>query len=358
MKTSAKCLSILILIVLFGGTASALDIKFTDLRLEFASGYDDNILRYSDRDLDNFENNLEVYPSKLSAYDDWNNELRLKLYAEVSEKGKNPVKFKYFGKVSSFYRNPFNNYTNHTFLVNFDPSEKIGLGFRYFYMPDYYLREYKDKDTNTYQSCAFDDNQFGGNIEYRFNKNTSVGIQAQYEQIYYNKYFTEYDCNLWSFSGDVSQKLTNNLRGSFSAGMAFADNIGYVPVSSAAQANYFNEDTEYGDGSYNEEIYQVDLRYRLKKLLGQDTWLNLQYKLRHRIYETDNSLVADPMHASRQDDRHRIVFGVDRKITEKLNGFLNYTHEWRKSISDNPGVDDAKDFTQNVFVIGFEYSFK
>lgn len=357
MKVISKSIIMFLLFSLAGSTQAGV-LGITGVRLEWAANYDDNILRYSENDIDKFVEGTEVNSSLLSSYDDWNNELRVKLYGDVSVKGVEPIKFRYFGKISSFYRNSFNNYGTHTFIADFTATDKVGFGLRYFYMPDYYLREYRDKDTDSYQSCTFDDHQAGVNIDYKIDKTIQISIIGQYEEIYYNGYFTEYDSELLSISGEIDKRVTHNLRCSFLAGMTSADNVGYVPISSAAQSNYFTEDTEYGDGSYKEEIFQGEIRYRFRKLLGQDTWMGIQYKLRHRIYTTNNALSSDPFHAGRMDDRHRLVISADRKLMNRLDGFLNYTYEWRNSESDNPSVAKVKNFRQNVMTLGLEYSFK
>ena len=331
--------------------------KMTALQLELTSNYDDNILRYSDRDIDRFLNRDEYYPSKITTYDDWKNEFRVKAYFETASLFNYPFKIKYFGKFAHYYRNPFRNYTNHTFLLNQNFSKRLEVHFKYYYMPDYYLREYRDRDLNEYQSCSFDNTQFRLGISYRLAKMTELTLQAQYEQIYYNEHFTEYDSDLYLYEAILNHNFSWDWRCQFSFGYCISDNIGYTPSTISAEPSPFEEDTEYGESSYEEEEYQIEIRRRQRKLWGSDTWFTLQYKLRHRIYTTGNSLQSDPYHSARLDDRHRIIFEINRDITPHLEITIGYTYQWRTTESDYQPVIDAKEFQQHIYSVTFNYRF-
>ena len=359
--TMIKFITTLILLILLQFTffycpaAASSTFRMSGLRLEITSNYDDNILRYSDRDLERFENNTEYYPSKLTTVDDWENEFTAKAYFESRSVFSRPLKIKYFGKFAHYYRNSFRNYTNHTLLLSQYITRNLEIHFKYFYMPDYYLREYRDRDLNEYHSCSFDDNQARLGINYRFSKKTEMTVQTQFEQIYYNQYFTEYDSELMLYEGILEHKFSLDFRVNLKIGFCVSDNIGYEPSADSAESSLFEEDTEYGDCSYEEEIYQAEIRYRMKKLLGEDTWFTLQYKLRHRIYTSDNSLDIDPFHAGRLDNRHRAILEISRSLSPRLNTALKYTLEWRTTESDCQSVIKAKKFQQNVFSLSLTY---
>lgn len=345
-------------VIVSAGKTGAVELSFklAALKFDYAAMYDDNILHYSDRDLRNFENRSESHPSLLSTCDDWQNDYRLKFYFEGPKIAGNNLDIWYFGKFSQFYRNPFSNYSTHTLLINQKIGKALTVKLRYFYMPDYYLREYHDKDLNDYYSCAFDDHQAGAGVGYKLNKKLEFSLSGEFEQIYYNKFFTEYDSELWSGNAGIDYKFTNNIRGLLNVSYAVSENVGYKSASASAGLNA-NEDTEYGDSSYDEETYQAELRCRLKDFLSkQDLWMSLQYKLRHRIYTTDNALTVDPYHSTRGDDRHRLILSLTRKITSKLESVLSYTREWRVTQSDYAPVKEVKDFTQNIFSLGLTYS--
>ena len=331
-------------------------IKLTGLKAEITSSYDDNILRYSDRDIEYFENRTEISPSRLTTLDDWKNDFRLKFYIDGPKIFSRALKIRYFGKFSHYYRNPFKNYSTHTLILNQRIGDKIAVDFKYFILADFYLREYRDRDHNEYFSCSFDNHQTRLGIDYRLTKKITLTFQGQFDQIYYNEYFTEYDSENLTYTGRLTHRITKNLRLTVSGGFTISDNIGYIPAEIAPFDPLSQDDTEYGDASYEEETYLAKIRYRMRKFMGQDTWLSLEYKLRHRIYVTGNSLEYDPFHAGRMDDRHRIVLTIDREILPRLDGKLIYTREWRETTSDYELVTDVKNFTQNIVGFGLTYS--
>ncbi len=352
-------LSVIVFILITqADSASGFDLSIspTDLKFELTSKYNDNILRYSPRDIDRFLNRTEYYTSKLTTYDDWNNDFRVKFYFRGPKLFEYPLRFKYFGKFSHFMRNPLKNYGNHTLLISQRVSKALEFDFRYFYMPYYYLREYCDRDFNSPQSCYFSDHKARIGFDYKLNNMTRITLRTQYEQIYFNQYFTEYDSEIWSYEAEIYHKFTWDFRIIIYGGFALSNNVGFSNSRLIGESSEFLEDAEYGDSSYREELYQTEIRYRIRNLLKEDTWFSLQYKLRHRIYTTDNSLANDPFHAGRLDDRHRIVFSIRRPITAKIDVALSYTREWRRTQSDYQTVIDIKNFDQNVMGISLTYT--
>ncbi len=352
-----RLIPIFLLVLIFAGTAAGEGFfKFHSLRLQFTANYDDNILRYSDRDLDRFEQSSEYYPSMLSSYDDWKNEFRLKTYFRGPRLFGSRMRLYYFAKFAAYYRNPFKNYHNHTLYINQKLGKKLEAHFKYFYMPKFYLREYRDRDLDRYESCDFENHQVRPAITYTILKKTDVTIRIEYEQIYYNKYFTEYDSESWLYEGLLTQKMGRNLTLGLSYGFKVSDNAGYTSLLSTP-GSAPEEDSEYGESSYEADIYQFDARYRLRKLWGEDSDISLQYKLRRRCYSTDNTVEDDPFHAGRVDFRHRITASITRDILPLLEMELGYIHEWRDTDSPAPLVKEIKNFRQNVLAFSLTYKF-
>jgi hypothetical protein len=221
-------------------------------------------------------------------------------------------------------------------------------------MPQYYLREYYDRDLRVYKSCNFDLQQTRLGLSYAFSSKTQATLQAEYQQIYYNQYFTEFDSQGLLYELVLERKFFRDLRVLISAGYMEMDNIGYSP-SQSNLSSPFTEDTEYGDGTYQEESYLAEVRYRIRNVWEEDIWFTLQYKLRHRVYTTDNSLTADPFHAGRMDDRQRISFTISRDIIPRLNAEVTYNFEWRDIESPEPVVEQIKDFQNNTFSLSLTY---
>lgn len=354
-----RVFSVIIILIAAVGISAAKDgfFKFHSLRFQFTTGYDGNILRYSERDINRFVESDEYHPSRLSTYDDWTNEFRLKAYFRGPKIFGKRLRISYFAKLSSFYRNPFNNYNNHTLLVSQEIGERLRFHFKYFYMPEYYLREYRDRDLNRYESCSFEDHQVRPGMTFEIIRNTNLTFQVEYEQIYYNKYFTEYDCESWLYEWEISRSFGRNLTINLRYGFRVSDNVGYRAAVIAGSNPLQEEDTEYGDSSYEADIFQVGASYRLRRLWGRDTDFSLQYKLRKRYYTTCNPVENDPFHSGRADSRQRIIASAARGILPAVEAAISYTYEWRRTDSPVSLVRDIKEFDQNVWELSLTYKF-
>ena len=355
MKTNIALILIFLLIGLAGCPASAGPlVKLTAVKIDWRSSYDDNILRYSGRDIDRFKYSAESYLSKLSTFDDWKNEFTLKIYLDGPQILKYRSDIWYFGKFAGYYRNPFNNYSTHTLILKQKLHDRIEIHFKYFYMPDFYLREYRDRDTGEPEKCSFDDHQVRLGVTVEPIKNLNVTVQAEFEQLYYNEYFTEYDSESWLYELELEKRFGRNFWLVLNYGYKLSDNIGSVSVQTTPMNidPQFLEDSEYGDSSYEADIYMIELRRRFRQgLLSDDFWVKMQYKLRRRFYTTDNSLILDPYHAGRQDDRTRWIFSVTQDIGSLWEIGLEYTYEYRDTESYYKTVVDAKDFSQNIITL-------
>ena len=352
-----KLLFLLILLFFIPCTSpgSEFNFKFSSLRLEITSHYDDNILRYSERDLDRFTNNMEISPSKISSIDDWKNDLRLKFYFDGPKLLRKPIKFRYYFKYSSYLRNPLKNYLNHSLYASQEIAKIVDIELMYFNMPGYYLREYKDKDLNEYHSCDFNDEQIRFAVSVKPIRQAEAGLQYEYETLYYNKYFTEYDSESGFLNFFLSYKFGKNLTAGGSYGFMQSDNVGYTLQVASLVNPGVEEDSEYGDSSYDEDFYEISFKYRLRSASKKSTDFSLQYKLRNRFYTTDNSLVNDPFHAGREDNRHRITFDINRELTKSIDAGIIFVREWRNVKSLNPTVIDIKEFTQSAFALTMTY---
>ena len=329
--------------------------KFSSLRFEIISNYDDNILRYSDRDIDRFVDQTEYSLSKISSTDDWKNDFRLKFYFDGPRIFKKPLKIRYFVKTSSYFKNSFKNYLNHAVYIRQEVRKIVEFDFKYFFMPEYYLREYNDRDLDEYHSCYFADEQIRFGISVKPMKSIEIGLQVEDETLYYNKNFTEYDSESRFSNVYYIQKIGKDISIAFNYGFKESDNIGYIPVVTSLIYPEVVEDSEYGDSSYESDIYEVSLGYRLRSKSGKDTNFALGYKLRNRFYTTDNLLNDDPFHAGREDKRSNLSFDITQELSDRVDFGISYLRDWRKVDSLSETVSDIKDFKQNIYSLTLSF---
>ena len=118
------------------------------------------------------------------------------------------------------------------------------------------------------------------------------------------------------------------------------------------------EDTEYGEGDFDEDQFHLALEYRPRRFLGKRWDFSLDGEIRLRYYTTGNSINDDPFHSGRKDTRWEIVPGASVRIVRHLWLSAKYEYEARDTVSDEPAVEAAKDFTRQAFILGLKYEFR
>ncbi len=323
------------------------------LKVSYSSAYDDNILNYSNRDLDRFENNAESYPSEITTTDDWINTFNLRAYNDFNLGRKFKFRPYYSYRISLNAVNQVKNLQSHYFLARFSYKYRAYLYMQYSYVPGYYLRIYRDRDLDEYHTCDF--NSYRPSLRLRF-RQPPYQIEGQLgrEFIYYNKYFTEYDSEgtYWGIKG--SYKTPINLNLSLGYQLKTSDNVGFDQNIQVSPAELV-EDTEYGDSSYEEDRFRINLSYPLPLKAPWDWELGLDYQRRIRYYQSELNLSDDPFHTGREDDRILITPSIKFSSSFDLDFKLEYTYDQRETDSPEPSVSSVKNFKNHTIELTVTY---
>ncbi|TKJ41892.1 hypothetical protein CEE37_04805 [candidate division LCP-89 bacterium B3_LCP] len=324
------------------------------LKVFWTSGYDDNILKYSPRDLDRFENNTENYPSEIATSDDWINSFGLRVYHDFKLGKYFRWRPYYSGRLSMYASNSLKNGQSHFFLSRLTYRYRIYLYLQYSYMPGYYLRIYQDRDTNQYQSCNFNIYRPSVRIKYR-HKPFEVDVRYGKEYIYYNEYFTEYDSE--AYFTRVSGAYESPLGFDLSLGYEFkvSDNIGFDQTS-VLGVTLVEEDTEYGDSSYEENRYLFTLDYKLPVKSAFDWSVGIDFDRRLRYYQSGQPFDIDKFHAGRKDRRDRIETTVTCTPSSNLNVGFSFIYDQRRTESPDPIVSSIKNFDHRTIELTMIYT--
>jgi hypothetical protein len=262
-------------------------------KIAYTSTYDDNVLKYSQRDLDRFENGSEIYPSEITTTDDWINTFRFRLYKDFKLSRRLRFRPYYSFRISLNAINEVRNVQSHFFLARLSYRYRYYFYLQYSYMPGYYLRIYKDRDLNEYHGCDFDFYEPSIKLRWRFKPFELEGKMGK-EFVYYNKYFTEYDseADFWRLEGQYEFPFDLDI----SAGYEFkiSDNVGFQQESIQTGADPF-EDTEYGDSSYEENFFSFEATYRLPFENDWNWTIGLEYQRRMRYYQSELPIADDPL---------------------------------------------------------------
>lgn len=324
-----------------------------NVRVTYSTTYDDNILKYSARDLERFRTDTELTPSEITTTDDWVNSLGLRVYADFDISKKIRFRPYYSAKANLYAVNPINNYQTHYFLGRFSYRYRYYLFLQYFYMPGYYLRIYRDRDTNEFHSCRFDLYQPALRFRYRLPPYEIEG-EAGREFIYYNRFFTEYDTEAFflGINGTYSgiQDVTLSLGYRFKS----ADNVGFSQTSLLPSSDPLS-DAEYGDGTYEEDQYSFDVSYLLPIDFYWDWKVNFAFSRSIRCYQSEQSFYQDPFHAGRKDRRDKINPSLIVSPLQILDLEFSFLYDLRRTDSPDPTVGSIKNFDDRVFQVTLVY---
>ncbi len=321
------------------------------------STYDDNLFRHSERDLTRFEDGTETYHNPNSTWDDWRNDFGVSV--ALPWKHDNGWETRVEGSIKAAihavnHRKDYQRYAvslRQTFGKTVWVQVSVGI------VPKYYLRQYYDRDMKVWTECDYDSRTFEEKFRYKTPWRTYIYPFAQFKTLYYNRYFTEFDAEWTTFGVGVEQFLSRRWLVGGSYRFTVSDNVGGGGLTAASQINLM-EDTEYGEGDFEEDEFRLSATYKPRKFLGKRWEFSLDGKLRLRYYITDNSIDTDPFHSGRKDTRWEVVSGASVRIMRHLWLSARYKYEERDTVSDESAVEAAKDFFRQAFTFGLKYEFR
>jgi len=191
-----------------------------EAELSFATIYDDNILKYSEKYLDRFMNNADYGRFHIDTYDD----VILFQSADLTST------FRIFKNLKSKVNFDIN---NNLYVVNgvknwyyatlgFQQylTKKASLKVFYTYIPDFYVRHFRDEDwvdlygytPVTFVPFSFSKDNYGFWIQNTFFKSTRIKLSLDYSKYYYNKHYTEYDSKNFLYGIYLYQTIFKKLR--------------------------------------------------------------------------------------------------------------------------------------------------
>ncbi|MDK9700465.1 MAG: hypothetical protein OEM52_10010 [bacterium] len=327
------------------------------LTFEYTPQYDNNILKYSDYDVERFDNSTEPNPTPVSSLSDWRNQFALK--ASRSKKW-------FLNKQTTLSATlRWNIWANSSVLNSnaywmqweqeiIDP---VDFKVAYSLWKRTPLRSYTDRDTREWHLAQFDQNEYTFRLEVDNPWLQSVTVKPYYQirNQYYNEYFTEFDMTGHTSGFDFAYRL---FKGStITAGYEFTsmDNTGRDQSIGSSVALPVSEDSEYGNASYQEDELRFDVssKFVLPKL-GDMRW-GLDYTYRNRQYITDNSVSDDPFHAGRSHKFHRVGVEIGGDPIHSTSVTIRVENESRRSDSPNPNVPKYKDYDATRIAINLAY---
>ncbi|HEX7344870.1 MAG TPA: hypothetical protein VF398_11425 [bacterium] len=323
------------------------------VKVAFSTSYDDNILKYSDQDLNRFETHTEPFPSEITTTDDWVNAFGLRLYRDFDLGRRFRFRPYYAGKISLYAVNQIKNYQSHNFIGRLAYRNRAYFSLKYFYLPSYYLRIYKDKDWNAFRGAQFD--LFRPAVSLRVRSPwAEFEAEGGRELTYYSEYFTEYDAEAFFWNVSASRTILENLSLTVGYGLKVSDNIGFDQIGVGSLTDP-TVDTEYGDASYEEDQYSLEIAYLLPLPAKWDWKIGLNVQHSERYYQSSLTSLQDPFHVGREDRRTSFEPSLTVSPGLSLDLELRYSYDRRRTDSPVPSVSQVKDFDQHAIEFSVIY---
>ena len=320
-------------IVLIVGMAANADAKSVRLDVDFSltTIYDDNVLDYSDADLDAMDDSSTaankygikskddfilnpeltvVYKTRLAGHS-----LHLGTILDYYYYQENDIK-RYF-RIETFFKRYF----------------KRGLYFQgsFAYLPDYYYRNSYISGEG-YFEAKFDKLILEAKIAMPFHKTLNGNLTYSYSNKNFIKIFDERDIKEHRFGGELIYRPVRLWKGWGSYTYIHA-------IGAGADDPGYRRDT-----SYDTNRFTLGGRLYLKGIKRKSLQLAIRGTYDIVYYQTTKITNEDRYRLGREDNRINLAFMLDHKITRDLNFGLRYY--WMDKSVDLP-ADDLKPYLES-----------
>lgn len=338
--------------------------KHFEVEVSFATIYDNNILKYSDKYLERFMNNEDEGRFHIDTYDDiiLYQSLNLDYTFRIFKNLKSKVNFDFFNNAYAI-----NGIKNWYFVsIGFQQyfSKRGSFKILYSYIPSFYVRHFRDDDwvavygytPETFVPFGFSKNNYGFWIQNTFYKNTRVRLAIDYSTYYYNKHYTEYDSKNFIYGISVYQPLSEDLK----------LEIGYQYLTSDAkgydQAGESKATSDDSDASYKGHGFRFGCTLQLPRIKKLDNDLDVQFELQKRYYSSAHYLEMDPEHVGRMDNNFEInaTYGIKLHKSWRLAAFYYYffRNTTTTAVENQDYLSAEKDYRQGQVGLKVTYNLK
>jgi hypothetical protein len=341
MKKGLLIIIVLLLVCSFLNAESSVS-------LNYKLSYSDNAFNLSDDNLDVFDAN-QAY-SYIETSDDMIQTLNIR--ASHTLRSQN-YRFSPALSLTQMIYSSNSDKSNFNLLTGFNARLYRGfIDFRYGWYPQNYTQKYKDSDgTMAYEKFEYEKNLYKMTLKYPVIKKLDIEVYGKYENYYHNEYFTEYDGTaLTSGIGLYSRHLP----GTLSLYYYFRQ---YDNKSDNQMAQVIIDTQK--DCSYESDIFE--LKYQLPRLYTKTDFVDytpyVGFRIENVVYLSEFSILSDPIHASRKDNKIKVNTGTDIHVLKNLNFKLDVIKEIRKVNSEYENLEYSKNYDKLQVSAGISWLF-
>lgn len=330
--------------LIFVWSLSALNLN---LDSSFETTYSDNVLKLSNHDLNRFNTGNDQQKFKLKTTDD----LIMSVFLKIGFKNKlltgHTQKNEFYLKFNKHLQNSFldDGYLGYKF--NQYLNKRLNFELSYFYYPEIYVNRYTselDKE-DIYRDFTYAKNAFAAEINWKARKFCTFTYRIGFSQLFYNKYFTEYDAE------NIENKLTINLLPK----AEIRTQVSYkYKISRADGKDAFVDPTVIEvikDASYEANTYSLSFRIpKLFTLAERDYSLDTGIDYEQRYFTNDNA--EDQYHYARNDYILTTDFSIKFDLNENIS--LNMNSKYQRRRVQSPFAAVERDKKYELFEVGLK----
>jgi len=317
--------------------------KQFSLLVNLKTTFDDNIINYSDDDLDLYSGGDNQSKFAIESKDDWimNLGIRPRLKGNfIGHTAWLQAKFDYF----YYAKNDIKRYWKIGTLARQYLFKSAYIELEYSYIPDYYYRNQYIQDLDSYVEASFSKNYLKTEIGYNLLKSLKADISYRYSAKTFNEEVSERNL--------VSHKIRTDLIWTPSKIVKYWLNYGFEDAN-ADGADI--EDLEVKDVSYDAADLTFGIRYYTKKPKSIKPEYVASFQFRKIRYQTDK--YTDIYRAGREDNNIQLRFGTVWSMPYKLNLNIDYYYQMKRTDTPLADVENLLDYNSNSISLNFTRSF-
>ncbi|MCK4312966.1 MAG: hypothetical protein KAW88_09560, partial [Candidatus Cloacimonetes bacterium] len=245
--------------------------------------YNSNVLKLSSDDISKFKDGENPDKFKIDTIDDLITSARCEFGVKHRFLTGHTQIDKIVLKYNKFWSNEIKDDGYIGFEVKQFFSKRLNVALNYFYYPRIYLNQYKSvlDNESKYRDFTYSKNVYNARIFWKVKTKIHLNYRFEFSQLYYNKYFTEYDAdNIESVIG-----LNFNTADWVKLGIRYS----YKISDADAEDAFENPETVnvIKDVSYESDIYYCSFTFpEILILFSKPVNFSSNFRLENRFYQS------------------------------------------------------------------------
>ena len=304
-----------------------------DFSLSYHGGYDSNVMRLSEPEIENASLNKSVMGSA-NTLDSYINKVNVRLNKNLFQNGKKELMLSSSYSFSSYAHNPNKDYWSGNTVFTYKWGSYKNIKYSNQHLNSYYLRHYIDRDISkdNLRPCSFNDRNQLASLTLPIRKRVWYTIGAGFLQRYYDNPFTEFDLDIHYYRLRLNTRIKKIGTVGFQLDRYFADNITYQRT---AKASGF-------DRSY--ESLEWYMPFKFDRFISYLNHFGFSIRQELRSYNAES--LEDPLHAGRNHKDLKFDLWVSKSISESIAITLTMRYRTRNTESVYDWVEELKSFKQ------------